>query len=334
MAERPETLHRQLERGVLPRVCFIAGEEPLLQREAADAVRRAARETGHAEREVLDVDAGFDWGRLTEAAGSLSLFGDRRLLEVRMPGGKPGRDGAEALKSYCRDAPEDTVLLVTSGRLERSAREAAWARALAGAGIFVYCWPVPGRDMPRWVAERLRRAGLQADPEAAALIAERSEGNLLAADQAVEKLRLLVGSGGGVDVETAAGALADSARYTVDDLADAALDGEWTRALRVLAALEEEGVQPPLILWALARDIRVAARLAAGADEGVLQRERIWKRRAARLRNAARRRPVATWRQLLQRCHRVDRAIKGLPPGEPWEQLRALVSRLARAMAK
>ncbi|ABM62907.1 DNA polymerase III subunit delta [Halorhodospira halophila] len=334
MAERPETLHRQLERGPLPRVCFIAGEEPLLQREATDAVRRAAREAGHSEREVLDVDAGFDWGWLTEAASSLSLFGDRRLLEVRMPGGKPGRDGAEALKAYCQDPPEDTVLLLTSGRLERSARESAWARALAEAGIFVYCWPVPGRDMPRWVAERLRRAGLQADPEAAALIAERSEGNLLAADQAVEKLRLLVGSGTAVDVETAAGALADSARYTVDDLADAALDAEWTRALRVLATLREEGVQPPLILWALARDIRVAARLAAGADEGVLQRERIWKRRVGRLRQAARRHPAGAWRQLLQRCHRVDRAIKGLPPGDPWEQLRALVSRLARAMAK
>ncbi len=333
MAERPESLHRRLEQGPPPRVCLIAGEEPLLQREAADAVRRAARQAGHREREVRDVDGHFDWGQLGEAAANLSLFGDRRLLELRMPGGKPGQEGAEALKAYCRSAPEDTVLLVTCNRLDRAARDSAWVRALAETGVFVYCWPVPAAEMPRWVAERLRQAGLEADREAAALIAERAEGNLLAADQAVEKLRLLVGRGQ-VDADAAAAALADSARYSVDDLADAALAGDLTRALRVLATLEAEGVQPPLILWALSRDIRVAARLAAGAGDEVLQRERIWRRRAGRLREAARRRPVATWRQLLQRCHRVDRAVKGLPPGSPGEELRALVSRLARAMAK
>ncbi len=332
-AERPEALHRRLEAGELPRVCLVAGEEPLLQREAADGVRRAAREAGYTEREVLDVEAGFDWSRLTEAAGTPSLFGDRRLLELRMPAGKPGREGAEALQAYCRAVPPDTVLLVTCNRLERSGRESAWARALAEAGVFVYCWPVPAEQMPRWVEQRLRRGGLAPEREAVELIAERAEGNLLAADQAVEKLRLLVGAGA-VGVGEAEQALADSARYGVDDLADAALDGELARALRILAALEEEGVQPPLILWALARDLRVAARLAAGADEGVLSRERIWRRRAGRLRAAGRRRPAATWRRLLRRCHRVDRAIKGLPPGRPEEELRALVSRFARAMAE
>ncbi|MFP4648675.1 MAG: DNA polymerase III subunit delta [Halorhodospira sp.] len=334
MPERPEHLYQRLAQGgVPPRVCLIAGEEPLLQREAADAVRQAACEAGYREREVLDVDPQFDWGRLAQAAANLSLFGERRLLELRMPAGKPGSDGAAALRAYCQSAPEDTILLLTCNRLERSARESAWARAFEQAGAYVYCWPVPGTEMPRWVTGRLQRAGLKADREAALVIAERAEGNLLAADQAVEKLRLLVGTGP-VDGETAAQALSDSARYSVDDLADAALAGDLARALRVLATLEEEGVQTPLILWALSRDIRVAARLAAGAGEEVLQRERIWKRRLGRLREAARRRPVTTWRQLLLRCHRVDRAVKGLPPGRPQEELRALVSRLARAMAK
>ena len=333
MAERVEAFHQRLERGELPPVCLIAGEEPLLQGEAADALRRAARRAGYTEREVLDADEGLDGGRLTDAAASLSLFAERRLLELRLPGGKPGREGGEAIRAFCRQAPEDTLLLITSGRLERSTRESAWVRAVAEAGAFVYCWPVAADQMPGWVAQRLRAAGLEADREAVALIAERAEGNLLAADQAIAKLQLL-GTGRRIDAEAAAEALADSARYGVDDLADAALEGDLARALRVLRTLEEEGTQPPLILWALARDIRAAARLAAGAGEGVLQHERIWRRRAGRVRNAARRCRLATWRQLLQRCHRVDRAIKGLPPGDPGEELRALVSRLARTMAE
>ncbi len=334
MAERPETLHKRLAAGELPAVALIAGEEPLLQREAADALRTAARSAGYSEREVLDVEAGFAWGQLTEAAGSLSLFGDRRLLELRMPEGKPGREGSDTLKNYCARPPDDTLLLILCNRLDRAARESAWVRSVAAAGWFVYCWPVAAREMPGWVAERLKRAGLAADREAAARIAEQAEGNLLAADQAVEKLRLLCGEGGQVDAALADQALSDSARYGVDDLADAALAGNLARALRVLRTLREEGVQPPLILWALGRDIRVVARLAAGADETVLQRERIWKRRAGLVRGAAKRGSVAAWRQLLRRCHRVDRAIKGLPPGAPDEELRALVSRLARTVAK
>ncbi len=333
MPERPEALHRRLAQGGLPSVCLIAGEEPLFQQEAADRLREAARAAGLTEREVIDGERGLGGEQLAEAAGTRSLFAERRLIELRLPEGRPGREGAEAIKTYCSDPPADILLLITCNRLERAAREAAWVRAVADAGVFVYCWPLPAEDQPGWVARRLQQAGLQPDDEAVALIAERAEGNLLAAHQAIEKLRLLVGTGP-VDAEAAAQALSDSARYGVDDLADAALGGDIGRALRILRGLEEEGVQPPLILWALARDVRAAARLAAGADEGVLQRERIWKRRAGRVRNAARRQSVATWQQLLYRCHRVDRALKGLPPGDPAGELRALVSRLARAMAK
>nr|WP_207123775.1 DNA polymerase III subunit delta [Halorhodospira abdelmalekii] len=310
---------------------MIAGEEPLLQREAGDAVRAAARQAGYSAREVLEVETNFDWRRLYDTAATLSLFGERRLLELRMASAKPGSAGSAALQDYCKKPPADTVLLVTCGRLERAARESAWVKALAAAGIFVYCWPLSAGKMPQWVEQRLRAAGLIPEREAVATISDLAEGNLLAADQAIEKLRLLVGKGP-VDGPTARQALADSARYGVDDLADAALAGELVRAQRILNGLYAERVAPQLILWALARDIRVAARLAAGAEQAVLTRERIWRWRAERLQRAARRLPLATWRQLLRRCHRVDCAIKGVPPGRPQEELRALVLRLARAL--
>lgn len=334
MPEHPEALLRRLDsQQSPPLVCFIAGEEPLLQREAADALRVAARRAGFTEREVFDVDSNFDWGRLSETAASLSLFGERRLLELRMPGGKPGNSGSKALQAYCSNPPEDTVLLVTSNRLEKSARESAWAKALEQAGVFVYCWPLPLAKMPQWVTQRLQGVGLQPDQEAVELIVERAEGNLLAADQAVEKLCLLTGKGA-VDADSAAQALADSARYNVDDLADAALAGDLPRAHRILEVLEQEGTGQPLILWALARDIRAAARIAAGAAEQVLYQEKIFKRRAGLVKTAARRQSARTWQRLLRRCHDVDCAIKGVPGSSAKEGLRALVSRLARAAAR
>lgn len=334
MPENPEGLLRRLENSPQPpAVCLIAGDEPLLQCEAADALRAAARRAGFTEREVFDVDAGFDWSQLTEAAASMSLFGERRLLELRMPNGKPGTAGSKALQDYCNNPPADTLLLLTSNRLEKGGRESAWAKAVERVGAFVYCWPLPLEKMPQWVAQRLRKAGLQPDQQAVELIAERAEGNLLAAAQAIEKLCLLNGQGA-VDASSAAEALADSARYGVDDLCDAALEGDLQRAQRILEVLEQEGVGQPLILWALARDIRAAARLAAGADEKILYQEKVFTRRAKRLKAAARRQSAQHWRRLLRRCHDVDCAIKGIPGNKPQEGLRALVSRLARALRR
>lgn len=330
MPQAPDALLQRLATGGPPPVCLIAGEEPYLQREAQDAYRAAAREAGFTEREVFDVESGFDWGELEQAAASMSLFGDRRLLEVRMPGGRPGKDGGAALSAYAERPPEDTLLLVSCERLDRSARQSAWAKALEGAGMFVYCWPIPARELPAWVAARLRTAGLRAGDGVAERVAERAEGNLLAADQAVEKLRLLAGDDGAVDVDLVADALADSARFAADDLCDAALQGQVARALRILAALKAEGVQPPLVVWALARDVRAAARLAAGEGDEALNEERIWRQRAGRLKAVSRRAPAPVWHQLLRRCHRADRAVKGLWPGRPWEELRLVIGRIAR----
>ncbi len=331
MKLRPEQLPEALERGLAP-VYFIAGDEPFQVREAQDAVRTAARAQGYTEREVLDVVPGFDWDRLAEVGANLSLFGDRRVVELRMPGGKPGQEGGKALAAYAERPADDTVLLITSGKLEARSRKSAWMKALEQAGVVIEVWPVEPAELPRWLAARMQAAGLQPSQDAVRLLAERNEGNLMAAVQEVEKLRLLVGDGP-VDLETVRGAVADSARYDVFDLVSAALQGDARRVVRVLRGLQEEGVEPVLVLWALSRDLRVVCQLrdAGGRGDDVLRRQGVFGPRRAPIQQAARRGSGARWQSLLARSARVDRAIKGAAPGRPWDELLQLSLAIAGA---
>ncbi|MCH8504294.1 MAG: DNA polymerase III subunit delta [Ectothiorhodospiraceae bacterium] len=331
MKVRPEQLPETLDRGLAP-VYFIAGDEPFQLREAQDAVRAAARVQGYTEREVLDVVPGFDWGRLAEVGANLSLFGDRRVVELRMPSGKPGQDGGKAFAAYAERPAEDTVLLVTSGKLEARSRKSAWIKALDQVGVVVEVWPVEPGELPRWLAARMQAAGLQPTPDAVRLLAERNEGNLMAAVQEVEKLRLLVGEGQ-VDLETVRGAVADSARYDVFDLVSAALQGDARRVVRVLRGLEEEGVEPVLVLWALSRELRVVFKLseAGGRGDEVMRRHGVFGPRRGPLQQAARRASSARWQSLLARGARVDRTIKGAAPGRPWDELLQLSLAIAGA---
>ncbi len=266
MQIQPEQLESRL-RGALAPVYFISGDEPLRVMEAADAVRSRARAAGFEEREVLSVNAGFDWNSLAAAAGSLSLFSPRRVLDLRLPGGKPGEAGAKALRAYAEAPPEDTLLLITSGKLEPAARKSRWVQALDQAGVVVFVWPLDRRQLPAWVRTRLKRRGLEATPEAAALLAERVEGNLLACVQEIDKLYLLQGAGR-VDARDIANAVADSARFDVYDLVDTALAGDGARGVRILNGLQGEGVAPAVVLWALARDLRQLAAHGASAGRG------------------------------------------------------------------
>lgn len=329
MPLRPDELERHLRSKLAP-VYLIAGEEPLFVQEALDAVRAAARASGCTEREVLDVESGFDWNRLLDAAGNLSLFGDRRLIELRMPTGKPGAPGAKAIAAFCESAPTDVVLLVSCGALDAAQRKSAWVGALERAGVFVYGWSLSVEKLPGWVAQRLRRRGLSAPEEAVALLAERAEGNLLAGAQEIEKLHLLYG-GGALSFEQVAEAVSDSARYTPYDLADAALDGNVARAVRIVRGLRQEGAEPTLVLWALARDLRVLADIAGHrAVDEVWRAHKVWKTRQGRLQQVARRGSGAAWAALLGRAARVDRVIKGLEPGRAWDELLQLATAAAR----
>ncbi len=323
MRLKPEQLASALGKGLAPVYC-ISGDEPLQLQEAADAIRARAREVGHTEREILDVDGRFDWGRLAGSGGNLSLFGARRLLELRVPSGKPGKDGSRALVDWCKQPPEDTVLLISMGRIDSRSRDSAWAKAIDRAGVFMQVWAPNGGELSNWINRRMRAAGLEPQPEAVRLIAERNEGNLLAAAQEVDKLRLLLG-GGPVTVEAARAVVADSARYNVFDLAEAALAGDVRRTLRILQGLREEGEQPTLVLWSLSRDIRLVCRITAvGRVDELFRQERVFGARQKLLGQAARRADPMAWETLLRDCARIDRLIKGAGEGDAWQALREL----------
>jgi len=333
MQIKPEQLDTHLRRQLAP-LYFISGDEPLRVLEAADAVRAAARTQGYDEREVLTVQANFDWSTLMSEAGNLSLFSQRRVIDLRMPGGKPGMEGAKALRAYAQQPPEDTLLLVTAGKLEKSARDSKWVQALDKAGVVVFVWPLNAQEFTAWIQQRMRARGLEPTAEAVALLSDRMEGNLLACRQEIEKLYLLQGEGV-VDAEAILALVADNARYDVFALVDSALSGEASRSVRILQGLRAEGVVPQIILWAVSRELRQLAAMAAAVAAGqpvqaVVARYRIWPpARKSLLAAALRRLPLTQCQALLQHCARIDRLSKGQAAGNDWDELLQLTLTLA-----
>jgi len=320
-----DKLPRQLEESLAP-AWLVAGDEPLLTAEAADSIRARARELGYAERETFFVESRFDWSGLLGSSQALSLFAERRILEVRLPSGRPGAEGGKVLAGLASDPPPDTLVLVTTGRLDRDAYSSAWYRAFDRHGVVVQVWPVEITRLPAWIRARARRHGISPDEEGARLLAERVEGNLLAAHQEIEKLALLHGAGE-IGAEEIASAVANSARYDVFQLGEAALGGDAARALRILEGLRGEGVEPTLVLWLLCREIRALAAARAGSKPA--DRGRQAEKRAVLLAAAVRRRSGQPLGPLVHRAERVDRSIKGLGEGDAWDGLQALAASLA-----
>jgi DNA polymerase-3 subunit delta len=334
MKLRPQQLAQHLQQTLAP-VYLLHGDEPLLIGEAVDAIRHAARERGYDEREVLDVDGGFDWDRLLMTANSGSLFASRRLLELRLGQHKPGDAGGKALQNYAKDPPPDIVLLIIAGKFESSSQRSRWYTALDQAGVTVQAWPVAGNQLPAWIEARMRRAGLRATPEAIALLAERVEGNLLAAAQEIDKLALLFGPSR-LSAAQLREAISDSARYSIYDLADAALAGDIERSVRILDGIHREAIEPILVLWALQREIRLLLQLHFDTARGAplaqaFNRHKVWEKRKPLLNRALQRlsSDTTTLHRLLQDCARLDRIIKGIEPGEPWDELLGLVMKLS-----
>ncbi|MFT0868316.1 DNA polymerase III subunit delta [Pseudomonas sp. CAM1A] len=327
----PAQLNKHLQ-GQLAPVYIVSGDDPLLCQEAADAIRSAARQQGYDERQVFSADANFDWGNLLLAGASLSLFAQRRLLELRLPSGKPGDKGAAALMEYCANPAEDTLLLISLPKLDGSAQKTKWGKALIEGPHcqFIQIWPVDAQQLPQWINQRLSQAGLSAQRDAIDLIAARVEGNLLAAAQEIEKLKLLA-EGNQITVETVQAAVADSARFDVFGLVDAILNGEAAHALRMLEGLRGEGVEPPVILWALARELRLLAGLAQQFSQGVpldkafsQARPPVWDKRRPLVSKALQRLSAQRWAMLLQDAQRIDAQIKGQAEGSPWTSLARL----------
>ena len=329
---RVDQLSGHLKQSLAP-VYFIHGDETLLVNECADAVRAAARAQDYSDRQVFTVESGFDWQSLLAAGDSLSLFAERRILELRLPTGKPGKEGTRILRDYAERPPEDTLLLIVSAKLEAAARRSKWVQALDHAGVSIPIWPVEAAQLPGWIDRRLRARGLQADREVLQLIAERVEGNLLAAVQEIEKLYLLHGAGS-LDVDTVTELVADSARYDVFSLVDAALAGDAAHAQRILSGLRAEGVEPVLVLWALVREIRALTTMARQLQNGsglaqVLASQRVWEKRKPRVTAALQRIRGRQWWRLLQHCAQIDRVVKGRAVGSAWDELLQLTLSLA-----
>ena len=327
MQLRAEQLEAQLSK-FLASVYVIHGDEPLLALEAADAIRAAARKQGCDEREVLSVERGFDWSDLKQAGASRSLFGGRKIIELRIPSGKPGAQGSAAICAYCERLGKENVTLVSVPRLRKDDQRARWFLALAGAGVVVDVYPLERSRLPDWIGARLARQGQRASPEALAYVADRVEGNLLAAHQEVQKLGLLLPKGE-LSAEQVSEAVANVARYDAHDCSAALLAGDMARYVRVLDGLRGEGESPVFILWALAEELRALARIQQGLEAGrtidqLLRENRVWGARQGLMRAAAKRHARSALERSLAHAARIDRASKGVGPGEPWDEFVSL----------
>lgn len=333
MQLRSEQLDAHLARGLAP-LYVLHGDEPLLAMEAADAIRAKARAEGHAERDVLTVERAFDWSRLTASAASLSLFASRKLIELRLASGKPGTEGAAAIEAFCAQLAPDTVTLVTLPRLDRAGQNSAWFGALARVAVVVNVFPIERKTLPLWIGARLARQKQRAAEAALAFIADCVEGNLLAAHQEIQKLGLLYAEGE-LTFEQVRDAVLDVARFEIGQLSEAMLAGDCVRLTRVLTGLAGEGEPPPRVLWVMAEDLRAVARvgraLADGRDTSAALREaRVWGDARQRLVGAAAKRMARdALESALGHAARIDRMIKGLAQGNPWDEMLRLGLRFA-----
>lgn len=334
MRLRPEQLDQHLA-GTLRQVYVISGDDPLMLQEAGDAIRAAATARGHSERDRHAVERSFDWSGLLADCNTLSLFAERKLLELRFSG-KPDAAAAEALIALAKRPPEDTILLIQLPRLDGAAQKAKWLLALEDAGITVMLATVEAGALPGWLQARARRLGLSLQPDALQLLADRTEGNLLAAAQTLDKLQLLHPSGD-INVESVAELVSDSARYSVFDLADAVLAGDVSRTARLMLGLESEGQAESVVLWALQKDLRALTLIAEQMQSQGLRQASpqqltqlgFWSRRQGPAQLALRRLSLIRLQRLSSGLLDVDRAIKGQSGERAWDVL----LRLAMAMA-
>ncbi|MFC6632671.1 DNA polymerase III subunit delta [Microbulbifer taiwanensis] len=328
MRINPRQLSQSLNKGLVP-IYVVSGDEPLLVQECCDSIRAAARKCGFSERELLHGEHNFDWGQLLASAGSMSLFAEKKVVELRLPGGKPGDKGSKALQEFAALAGDDLLLLLVLPKLDRSQLNSKWIKALDQKGVLIQVWPVDAGEMPRWIHQRLRAADLNAEPEAIQILAERVEGNLLAASQEIEKLKLL-SQDNLITAEMMNDAVASSARYDVFGLIDRALAGDAENAIKTLHGLRAEGIEAPVVLWALAREIRSLLEIGEKLEQGqpLARLVRIQKRQPLVQAALARLRPRQL-EGLLLRARAVDSAIKGGRDQDPWTGLLELTLNLS-----
>ena len=324
MQLRADELGETLQRGLKP-LYVVHGDEPLLALEAGDAIRAAARAAGIVDREILVVEPGFKWDAFLAADANLGLFGERKLVDLRIPSGKPGVEGGKALEAFAANGSPDNVTLVTLPKLDRATQSAHWFQALSGAGVAVAVYPIEREALPQWIAARLARQDQRATRETLTFLAEHCEGNLLAARQEIEKLALVLPEGA-LDHDAVANAVADVARYDVFQLSEAWLAGDAVRALRILSVLEAEGDAPIQAIWQLSEDVHAIAAVLAMVRTGTplasaVRNVRVWGKRQSALERAVQRVAPAALPGLLLAVARLDALSKGLGRGNAWSEL-------------
>lgn len=332
MRLKPEQLAASLQKSVAP-VYFISGDEPLQVIEASDAIRNAAKKIGFVNREILSAETGFDWKQLATTAAEQSIFADKKIIELRLSGTGPGTEGAKALISYCEHLPDDTVLMISCGKLASTSLKSRWFQALDSIGIVMQVWPLEGQYLLSWLQQRLQLRGLQADRDSIKLIASRVEGNLLAAAQEIEKLYVLHGANN-LSYQQVSDAVADSSRYDVFALVSAVLEADTTRLLKIISSLKAEGIAEPIVLWALAREarslIKIKWQLSQGQSRDVVFRNnQIWDKRQALVSATLNRLNFTDLNAIIILSASADREIKGQQAGDAWETLRIICLRFA-----
>ena len=327
-----EQLAQQLQKQTAP-LYTLSGNEPLLILEAAGLIRTHARQQGYTERELFTVDQHFDWAELLNAGHNLSLFGERKIMDIRIPTGKPGREGGKALEAYCAALPPDTVTLITLPRIDKQGQASKWFKALEAAGTLIPVYPVERDQLPGWIGQRLARQQQKTDAATLQFLANQVEGNLLAAHQEIQKLALLYPAGN-LTFDQVKDVVLNVARYDVYQLSDAMITGDTARFQRILTGLQGEGTAPLLILATLAEQIRQLIIIRKGLDNGqppaqLLQTARIWGERQKTVIAAARRIDPHALMQGITDAAEIDRMIKGVAQGDVWEALLQLGLRLA-----
>ncbi len=330
----PDSLGSHLDRQGLARAYLIFGEEPLQAIESADLVRAVARADGITERLLFEVEAGFDWLQLQSGANELSLFAERRLIEIRLGTRKPDKTASAILVDLLGRDDVPDIFLITADRLDRNAQKSKWFKAIDAAGVSVQARQVDASKLDRWIMRRAEQRGMNLSGAAAEVIAMRAEGNLLAAAQELDKLSLLVDRGE-VDIDVVMAATVDSARFDVFGLIDVTLSGDGAKAVRMLRGLREEGTEAVVIGWALNRELRNLAYMAVDIATGksvqsVLNAHNVWSSRANVVKRALEHASLGRMIRMFRNSIQLDRIIKGAALGNPWDELEMLCLELAR----
>ena len=329
MNVRPDQLKSSISKSVYP-VYMVSGDEPLQQMESLDLIRAFLREQDFAEREILDVDAQFDWQRLMDEAANMSLFASRRIVELRLPSAKPGKQGSQVLKDYLSRPPEDTVLIINAGKIDGNSKKSAWYKAIDQSGLVVQCWPVPVDKLSHWLKQRFKARDMDADNEVLAYISQHVEGNLLAADQEIEKLYLLLGPGK-ITYADVAEAITSQSRYSVFELVDMLLVGNSQRVIKIITGLKAEGIAPVVVNWALTKDIRLLALASQDVSSAdfMLKRSGVWQSRINMFKSCMSRHTPRSLQLMLKRCSYLDAVSKGMIDANIWDEIETLCVRMA-----